>query len=220
MSSAARSNNSIFGAGPPVLGILRGVTAGQLEPVVDVCIQAGLSALEITLNTPNAPDLIGRLRELAGDRIRVGAGTVRTVADVRIAVASGAAYLVTPTSRPVVLEAAANSQVPVIAGALTPTEVDAAWHSGAAMIKVFPAAAFGPAYLRQLLGPLDDVPLMAVGGVTAENAVDWLAAGAAAIAFGGSIFDSERLAGGQFDEIRVDLEKLLNAVRDSQQANP
>ena len=151
------------------VAILRSPT--DLDAAAEELVAAGVGVLEITLDTPGALEAIERW---AG-RATVLAGTVRTQSDADTAVAAGAEALVSPTL--VFLE----HKVPHVPGAFTPTEVETGWRSGAPLVKLFPAAALGPAYVRSLLGPLADVQLLVTGGITADNVQDFLAAGAVAV---------------------------------------
>ena len=149
----------------------------DLDAAASELIAGGVEVLEITLDTPGALEAIGRWRE----RAMVIAGTVRTVGEAEAALDAGAEAIVSPvTARDVVLFCH-ERDAPVVAGALTPTEIESAWRAGAGLVKLFPAALGGPDYVRSLRGPLADVPLLATGGVTADNAAAFLAAGAAAV---------------------------------------
>lgn len=153
--------------------------------LVDALASAGVRVVEVTLDSPAADASIARLRE-RGD-VTVLAGTVLTPIDVERAVAAGAEACVGPTFAPEVVARCLDLGVPAIPGALTPTEIDAAWRAGAAMVKLFPAAVVGPRYIRDLAGPLGPVPLLATGGIDAANAGGFLRAGAAAVAAGSAV---------------------------------
>lgn len=160
--------------------------------------EAGVQVVEITLDSDDALGAIERARS-RGD-VTVLAGTVREAAEVDAAVAAGAEAIVAPGLSPAVLERAAALGVPAIPGALTPTEIETAWNAGAALVKLFPARLGGPHYVRDLLAPLGDVPLLVTGGVDATNARAFLAAGAVAVGVGSGL--------GSDDELR----RLLAAV--------
>jgi 2-dehydro-3-deoxyphosphogluconate aldolase/(4S)-4-hydroxy-2-oxoglutarate aldolase len=153
--------------------------------LVDTLASAGVRVVEVTLDSPDADASIARLRE-RGD-VTILAGTVLTPDDVERAVAAGAEACVGPTFAPEVVARCLDLGVPVIPGALTPTEIDAAWRAGAAMVKLFPAAVVGPQYIRDLAGPLGPVPLLATGGIDAANAGAFLRAGAVAVAAGSAV---------------------------------
>jgi 2-dehydro-3-deoxyphosphogluconate aldolase / (4S)-4-hydroxy-2-oxoglutarate aldolase len=153
--------------------------------LVDVLASAGVRVVEVTLDSPGADVSIARLRD-RGD-VTVLAGTVLTPEDVERAVAAGAEACVGPTFSREVVERCLELGIPSIPGALTPTEIDAAWRAGASMVKLFPAAVVGPRYLRDLAGPLGPVPLLATGGIDASNAPAFLRAGAIAVAVGSAV---------------------------------
>jgi 2-dehydro-3-deoxyphosphogluconate aldolase/(4S)-4-hydroxy-2-oxoglutarate aldolase len=160
-----------------LVAVLRRVP--DLDAVAAELAAAGVGVLEVTLDGDDALDGIARLRA-RGD-VTVLAGTVRTAEQAEAAVAAGAEALVSPVFAGAVLARGRQLGVPVIPGALTPTEIEAAWHAGAAMVKLFPARLGGPRYVADVLKPLPDVPLVCTGGVGAAEAAAYLAAGAAAV---------------------------------------
>lgn len=185
----------------PLLGILRGVRGEAIAPLAQTMSDAGLTAVEITMNTAGAPDLIRRMVEAARDRLMIGAGTVLTRDDLDAALQAGATFIVLPTLVREVVECCVDRQIPVFPGALTPQEIHDAWRAGATMVKVFPAKFFGPEYFREIRGPFGDIELLACGGVTGETIGEFFAAGACAVAFGAGVFRPEWLAAGDFDRI-------------------
>lgn len=197
----------------PVLGILRGGALDQVEPLVECVTAAGLESFEVTLNTPGALAMIERLRRVAGDRLMVGAGTVLERDQVRRARDAGATFIVSPTYVPEVVDACVASGTPVFPGAFTPTEIHAAWRAGATMVKLFPAKAVGPAYIREVRGPFADIEILACGGVSAANVAEFFAAGAAAVAFGGSVFQPQWLAERAYARIGAEVAQLVERVR-------
>lgn len=197
----------------PVMGILRGVEENSLQGVMEAAISAGLRFIEITLNTENAPEIIHKSLNTFAGKVCVGAGTVRSLEDAETAVAAGAKFLVSPGLNPGVAEYCRKNNLAFFPGALTPTEIENAWAAGATMVKVFPASQMGPNYLRLIKGPLQDIKLMAVGGVNPENIPDYLGAGASAVALGGSIFSLSRMKNGEFEVIQKKIEEFLLAVR-------
>lgn len=198
----------------PVLGILRGVSKGSLEGVLDSARDAGLKFLEITLNTDQALQLIESAVKKYEGSLCIGAGTVRTLEQAEQAVASGAQFLVSPALNEEVATYCRNKAFPYFPGALTPSEIEKAWQTGGAtMVKVFPASLWGPKYFREIKGPLEDIPLMAVGGVTTDNIAAYFSFGASAVAVGGSVFSLSRMLNGEYSKIHDDLRKILFAVR-------
>ncbi|MCX4489952.1 bifunctional 4-hydroxy-2-oxoglutarate aldolase/2-dehydro-3-deoxy-phosphogluconate aldolase [Streptomyces anulatus] len=168
----------------PVVAILRACSADRFPEVADTLRQAGIRAVEFTLTTPGALDA---LREYAHDLpggLALGAGTVTTPREAEAAVAAGAEYLITPATLPEVIAEAHRLDVPVLPGALTPTEVLTAWQSGASMVKLFPAFIGGPDYVRAVRAPLPDIPFVPTGGIGLEDAPAYLRAGATALGMG------------------------------------
>jgi 2-dehydro-3-deoxyphosphogluconate aldolase / (4S)-4-hydroxy-2-oxoglutarate aldolase len=159
------------------------------ERLVETLAHAGVGVVEVTLDSPAADEVIARLRQ-RGD-VTVLAGTVLTTDDVERAVAAGAEACVGPTFVPEVVGRCLELGVPAIPGAFTPTEIDAARRAGAALVKLFPAAVLGPRYVRDLLGPLGPVPLLATGGVDAGNAAALIRAGVVAVAAGSAVTGAE-----------------------------
>lgn len=160
-------------------------------PDVDTCVSAladaGFGVVEITLDSPDAPAAIERARS-RGD-VTVLAGTVRRADQVDLAAKAGAEAVVSPGFVREVVERAAELGVPAVPGALTPTEVEAAWHAGAALVKLFPGSLGGPGYVRELLAPLAEIPLLVTGGIDSRNARAFLDAGAIAVGAGSALED-------------------------------
>ncbi len=197
-----------------VIGILRGIEAGLFGRLMPAAFAAGLEALEVTMNTPGAEEMVAANRPLVPAGKWLGMGTVCTVAEARRAIDAGAMFLVTPNCEPRVIEYAGSRSVPVVAGALTPTEVYAARSAGAAMVKVFPCSALGgPGYIRELRGPFDHIPLAAVGGVSIDNLGEYFRAGATAVGVGTSLFGRAALAAGDTEGIGQSVGRFIEACR-------
>lgn len=175
------------------------------EGLVRACqelVDAGLPAVEVTLTTPGALEAIATLGN-------VGAGSVRTAGDALRAQEAGASFLVTPTVRPEVL---AVAKVPVVCGALTPTEIDLAWSAGATFVKVFPASAFGPRYIREVLAPMPEIPLIPTGGVTPELVGEYAAAGAVGVGVGSALVNASLVEDGNWQELRRRAHSFVDAI--------
>ncbi len=194
-----------------VVAIVRGRRAEHLDAVLDTLVESGIRSLEVTLNTPGALEAIRRAVGRFGPDVAVGAGTVRTVADVEDAVAAGAQFLVSPHTDPALGDRARELAAPYLPGALTPSEIVAAWNSGVAAIKLFPARLGGPRYLRDLREPLPDIPIVPTGGVSAENVAEWFAAGAVAVGVGGSLM-GDALETGDVTSLGARVTELVKAV--------
>ncbi|MBC8287356.1 MAG: bifunctional 4-hydroxy-2-oxoglutarate aldolase/2-dehydro-3-deoxy-phosphogluconate aldolase [Nitrospinae bacterium] len=195
----------------PVLGIIRGVDEDSLPGVLQAAYSGGLRYLEITLNTPHALLLIKKAIELFPD-FCIGAGTVLSAESSQQAIDVGAQFIVAPNLNEQVAQCCIKNNRAYFPGALTPTEIEKAWSFGATMVKVFPAAQMGPGYIKLLKGPFDKIKLMAVGGISPQNIPDYFSAGASAVALGGSIFSTKRMADRAFSVIQKEIEEFMFAV--------
>lgn len=161
------------------VAILRRVPRAEVDATVEALLRAGFVAIELTLDSDDALDAIARWR--SNERALVGAGTIRRLEEVDVAAAAGARFLVAPTYDAAVVERALELGVSVVPGAFTPSEIDAAWQQGATFVKLFPAGAAGPEYVRSILAPLRDVEIVVTGGVDEASVPAFLAAGAVAV---------------------------------------
>jgi len=162
--------------------------------VMQTSFAAGLTAMEVTMNTPDAEKIVAKYRPAVPEGRLLGMGTIRNLEEAKRGVAAGAMFLVTPNLDLKVIEYARTTGIPIVAGALTPTEVYAAWAAGADLVKVFPCGAMGgPQYLKDLLGPFDQLRLVAVGGVSLANLAGYFAAGAEAVGVSTSLFGAKAL---------------------------
>ena len=193
----------------PVMGILRGVESDVIEPIAETIISSGLNCVEITMNTPKAPELIQQMVKAASGRLTIGAGTVLTMDDLKKALDSGATFIVLPTLVRDVVQYCRKNSIPVFPGALTPQEIYNAWLMKPTMVKVFPAKFFGPSYFKEIKGPFSDIELLACGGVTPDSIDSFFLNGASAVAFGGSVFKCEWLKKGEFSKIEESIKALI-----------
>ncbi|MDR3710674.1 MAG: bifunctional 4-hydroxy-2-oxoglutarate aldolase/2-dehydro-3-deoxy-phosphogluconate aldolase [Capsulimonadaceae bacterium] len=194
-----------------IIAIARGISKDSADGVADAMERGGVSILEVTLNTPGAIDIIANWRRLYDGRLQVGAGTVLTIDDARRAIDAGAQFLVTPHTDEALI-AFASPTVPVVAGAFTPSEILRAWTAGAAVVKIFPVSTLGPAYIRDLRGPLGHIPMAAVGGVTDRNAAEFLRAGAIAVGIGGQLISNSLARAGDFDTLTNNARRFVKAI--------
>lgn len=215
MNNSAHSVNSVLDAlrEHRIMAIARGLAPKGADEAAEALCQGGIRLIEVTLNTPGAPEIIARWRSRFEGRMRVGAGTVLDESLARQAIQAGAEFLVSPNVDEAVIRCGARSQVEVFSGALSPTEIVRAWKAGASAIKVFPASAFGPQYLRELRGPLEHIPLIAVGGVHADNLEDFLRAGAVGVGLGSSLVNLPLIQEGRFDELQVLAQRCVRAAQ-------
>lgn len=192
------------------LCIIRAPEIPDPEGLARTLVDAGIPIVEFALTTPDAPRLIERASGVDG--LILGAGTVMTAQDARDAISAGSKFLLTPGLRPEVAEEARRHGVPVVLGAMTPTEVATAVDLGATAVKVFPAARLGPAYFTDLHGPYPGVPLVATGGLNADNAAAYLAAGAIAVTAGSGVVGAALAAESRFAEIAERAKAFLAAI--------
>ena len=199
-----------------VIGIIRGIDGGFFPEFMAAAFAGGLQALEVTANTKDGFVMVAKAAgRVPGGRL-LGMGTICTKEDARRAIDSGAAFLVMPHLDPEIIDLGVKHGVPVVAGALTPTEVLRAWQAGAAMVKVFPCGAMGgPSYIRELRGPFDHLPLVPVGGVRHENAADYFAAGAVAVGVGMPLFGADAVTARECGAISENVKKFIRCCPSS-----
>ena len=197
----------------PILGILRGGDVDTVEPLVETVVAAGLETIEIAMNTPDAAEMLRRMVHVAAGRLTIGAGTVINRDRLETAIQAGASFIVLPTLVEDVVTECGRRRVPVFPGAFSPQEILNAWQAGATMVKVFPSKVLGPAYFQEIHGPFPEIELLACGGVGPGNLPSYLASGAAAVAFGGSVFKREWLTGGDFQQIGAAVGAMVDAFR-------
>ncbi|MFD5083348.1 bifunctional 4-hydroxy-2-oxoglutarate aldolase/2-dehydro-3-deoxy-phosphogluconate aldolase [Kitasatospora sp. NPDC058406] len=185
-------------AAEPVIAVVRAPRIPDAAALCAALAEGGITWTELTFTTP---DVTSHVEQAARAGWRVGVGTVLTPEQAGRALDAGASFLVTPGLRPEVAHAAHAAGVPVVLGALTPTEVALAVDLGAAAVKIFPARAFGPGYFKDLRGPYPDVPLVASGGVNGGNAGEFLAQGALAVCAGTDVVPPDVVAAGDWAEI-------------------
>lgn len=194
-----------------VLAVIRGTEGRHTAAVLDTLADAGIRCLEVTMNTPGALATLQTARERLPAEVELGAGTVLTAQQVDAVADAGGTFVVAPDARAAVAERAHARGLRYYPGALTPTEVGAAWELGATAVKIFPATVAGPGYLRELHGPFREVPLLPSGGVTIDNAASYLDAGAIAVSVGGALL-ADALDGGDLTALRDRAARLLAAV--------
>jgi 2-dehydro-3-deoxyphosphogluconate aldolase / (4S)-4-hydroxy-2-oxoglutarate aldolase len=195
-----------------VVAIIRLPDPAALRSVVDALIEGGVRALEVTMTVPRAIELIREIAPTLPDDFLFGAGTLVDADTVHRAVDAGAQFIVSPVFRPAVVKAAHEDGVPVMPGCFTPTEILDAWDMGADLIKVFPATSVGPGYLKDIRGPLPHVKLMPTGGVSIDNAGEWLRAGAVAVGVGSALVDTKAIAAKQFNVITDNAKRIVANV--------
>jgi 2-dehydro-3-deoxyphosphogluconate aldolase/(4S)-4-hydroxy-2-oxoglutarate aldolase len=177
--------------------------------------EGGVTALEVTMTVPGAVGLIEQLARSLPERVLIGAGTVLDPETARSVILAGARFVVSPVFRPDVIAMCHRHDVAAMPGCFTPTEILAAWEAGADVVKVFPATALGPGFFKDVRGPLPQVKLMPTGGVTRENAGDWIRAGACAIGVGTALVDPAAVAERRFGDIAAASRLFIRTVADA-----
>jgi len=196
-----------------VIAIVRLDSAAQLGQVARAIKAGGADVIEFTMTTPGALDIIASSARGFGDEVLLGAGTVLDAETARAAILAGAKFIVSPTLNAATVELCHRYSVIAVPGTLTPTEILTAWEWGADLVKVFPASIGGPDYIKGVLAPLPQVRLVPTGGVDVDNAADYIRAGAAAVAVGGSLVDKKLVAAGDFGTLTETARKLVAVVR-------
>lgn len=183
----------------PVLRQIPYETSGQ---IIKALFDGGIRAVEVTMDTINAAEIIREARNDYSNQLYVGAGTVLTVEQCEEAISSGAQFIVSPSYNKDVVAQCISKNVPVIPGVMTPTEMQTAYEAGAKMVKIFPATAVGASFIKNVKGPLKHIDIMATGGINLNNAADFLAAGATAVGAGSDLLDKEVIANEDWEKLR------------------
>jgi 2-dehydro-3-deoxyphosphogluconate aldolase/(4S)-4-hydroxy-2-oxoglutarate aldolase len=197
--------------GARLIGIVRLDDVELAVAAAGCAIQAGLAAVEVTFTLKGAAGAIRRLRR-DHPNVLVGAGTVRTEAELDAAAEAGAQFVVAPGLNPALLDAAQRGELVMLPGVFTATEIDLGLRLGAEALKLFPAEPSGPDYLASMLQPFPGARLVPTGGISALNAVAYLRAGAAALAMGSSLFPARRIVADGPDVVVPLVERALAAV--------
>ena len=195
-----------------VVAVIRLKDPAKLQASVDAMAEGGVRALEVTMTVPGAVDLIRGLARALPPGFLLGAGTVTDAPTARAVIDAGASFVVGPVFRPDVIAACHERDVPVMPGCFSPTEILAAHEAGADIVKLFPATLLGPQFVKDVRAPLPQVKLMPTGGVTLDNAGDWIRAGAVAVGLGSALLDAGAIAGGRFDVITANARRVVENV--------
>ncbi len=199
-----------------VVPVVRAANAKQALLAVEAVCAGGIPIVEITMTVPGAIDLIAQIAGSVGATVLVGAGTVLDAETAAKCIAAGAQFVVSPGFDRETVEIVKREGKLVMAGALTPTEIAAAWKSGADFVKIFPCGPVGGAkYIRALRGPFPQIPFVPTGGVNLETAADFIRAGAAALGVGGELVQADALKAGNAQPIVQNARKFVDAVRNA-----
>jgi 2-dehydro-3-deoxyphosphogluconate aldolase / (4S)-4-hydroxy-2-oxoglutarate aldolase len=196
-----------------IVAIIRMKDPDKVRAVFDAIGEGGVRVIEVTMSVPGAVELIRQLASHLPEGFLLGAGTVLDAETVRRVIDAGARFVVSPVFRRAVITACHAQDVAVMPGCFTPTEILEAWDAGADVVKVFPATALGPTYLKDVRGPLPQVKLMPTGGVTLDNAGDWIRAGAVAVGVGTALLDTAAIAAGNYGVLKANAARIVASVR-------
>jgi 2-dehydro-3-deoxyphosphogluconate aldolase/(4S)-4-hydroxy-2-oxoglutarate aldolase len=195
-----------------IVAILRGLNAADVIKVATALHAGGINIIEVTLNSNDALSLIKKLSYNFGNKMLVGAGTVLTVEDARSAIDAGAKFLISPTLDVDIIKTAKDNLAVSIPGAYTPTEIFTAYKNGADIIKIFPAQS--PDYLKHILAPLNQIPLMPTGGVGINNIEAYAKAGAAAFGIGSSLVNNkEKVDESYLQNLTAKAKRFVEAIK-------
>ncbi|MBB6645344.1 bifunctional 4-hydroxy-2-oxoglutarate aldolase/2-dehydro-3-deoxy-phosphogluconate aldolase [Halobellus ruber] len=202
-----------------VVAVMRGADPDTAVEVAAALHDGGVTAFEITADTPDAMELIADVSASFDESAAiVGAGTVLDSETAHSAITSGAEFVVGPTFDPGTVETCNRYGVPVAPGALTPTEALTAYEAGADIVKLFPASSMGPGHLSSIAGPLPQIPLMPTGGIDVDNVADYIEAGAAVVGAGSAIMDAEAIEAGDFESITETAREFTRVIAEARGA--
>ena len=195
-----------------VVAVIRMKNAGRLADTAAALGRGGVTAVEITMTVPGAVEIIRGMARTKAPGTIVGAGTVLDAATAAEVIAAGADFVVSPISDMPMIRACREAGVLVAPGAFTPTEIVTAWRAGADIVKVFPATSLGPQFFKDMRGPLPQVRLMPTGGVTIQNAPQFLAAGACAVGIGTALVDAKMIEAGDWAGLEARARRLVDSL--------
>jgi 2-dehydro-3-deoxyphosphogluconate aldolase/(4S)-4-hydroxy-2-oxoglutarate aldolase len=195
-----------------VVAVIRLNDAARVRAAVDALAEGGVRAIEVTMTVPGAVDLVRQLAAGLPAGFILGAGTVLDADTARAVTDAGATFVVGPVFRPEMIRACHERGAAAIPGCFSPTEILAAHEAGADVVKVFPATSLGPQFIKDVRAPLPQLKLMPTGGVTLDNAGDWIRAGAVAVGLGSALVDAAAVGRGQFDVLTANARRVVASV--------
>jgi 2-dehydro-3-deoxyphosphogluconate aldolase/(4S)-4-hydroxy-2-oxoglutarate aldolase len=196
-----------------VIAVIRMSDTERLAKVVEAVKAGGVRAIEITMTTPFALEIISSMAKKKPPDVLVGAGTVLDSETAVQVIHAGADFVVSPVTNAATIAACRRYDTLVAPGAFSPTEILAAWEAGADIVKVFPATSVGPKYFKDILGPLPKLRLMPTGGVSLENARDFIANGACCVAIGTALLDKKAIEAGQWEVLTQKAKALVDSLK-------
>lgn len=194
------------------IAVIRMSDTGKLKNVVEAIHDGGISAIEITMTTPNALKVIAEMATAVGSTILIGVGSVLDAETARLAINAGAQFVVSPVTKPEIIHMAHRYEIPALPGGFTPTEILSAQEQGADIVKVFPADVVGMAFFKAIKAPMPQLQLMPTGGVTLANAGDWIKAGACAVGVGSALLDKKAIAEARYEVLTENAKILRKSI--------
>ncbi|WP_239750540.1 bifunctional 4-hydroxy-2-oxoglutarate aldolase/2-dehydro-3-deoxy-phosphogluconate aldolase [Mammaliicoccus sp. H-M34] len=196
-----------------LIAILRNADPNNILPIVKTLYKAGVRAIEVTMNSPKALESIELIANEMKGKVVVGAGTVLDAESARLAILSGATFILSPTVNKDTIRMSKKYGAVSIPGALTPTEILEAYEYGGDIIKVFPTTTMGPEYIKDLQGPLPHIPLLPTGGVDLNNVEDFIKAGAVGVGLGSALVNTKvEITDGYYDDLKKTALSFYNKV--------
>ena len=196
----------------PIVGIIRNLSFDTIEKILPIYLSAGLTTIEITMNTQAAAEIIRFAADKYKGQLNVGAGTVCNTDELDLAIRAGSQFIVTPILDPDVVRACVSKNIPVFPGAYTPTEIYQAWKLGASMVKVYPATSLGPEYIKDVKAPLNKIKLMPTGGINLDNIQTFIKAGADGLGIGSQLFDKTLIKDENWDGLELHFKQYVSKL--------
>lgn len=196
-----------------LIAILRNIPEDTADLTAIALYDGGIRLVEVTMNTKGSLQMIRRWREKMPNDLKIGAGTVLDLNMAKKAIEAGAEFIISPNVDQNVIEYAKKYNISIFPGAMTPTEIVAAWKAGADAIKVFPAGSLGMKYFKEIQAPLNNIPMIPTGGISLENIKDYLEKGVAGLGVGNSLVDKKLLAEQNFDDLTLRAQRFVDAVK-------
>ncbi len=196
-----------------IVAIIRANSSKELFDTAVAIKNGGVDVIEITMTTPDALQVISDVSNRLGNSVLIGVGSVLDAETARAAMLAGAEFVVSPVTKPDIIAICNRYGKVIIPGAFTPTEILCAWETGADYVKVFPSSGVGPSYIKDIKAPLPQIPLVPTGGVTAENASEFIKAGAAALGVGSALVSQDLIDAVDFATLTERAKILVNAVK-------
>jgi 2-dehydro-3-deoxyphosphogluconate aldolase/(4S)-4-hydroxy-2-oxoglutarate aldolase len=202
----------------PIVGIVRGISMEDFKQILPIYVKAGLTTIEVTMNTPDVESLVNyAVKEYSGI-LNVGAGTVCSLSDLDSALDYGAQFIVTPLINEEVIKRCVKMNIPIFPGALTPSEIYKAWTLGASIVKIYPAGSFGASYIKDVKAPLDKVRMMPTGGINLNNMQSFLELGVDGFGIGSPLFNKSLVDAKDWNGLEThfgDFVRMIDKFRNS-----